>query len=141
MWTSSSTATNPTTAAMMKATSDRPHRDGRRRSSRVGRVGGKHRAAGRQHHGSHFRLDPTQVAGKRLEILKGPMPALTRVAVLWNPAYGPRASASKGRRMRAASWDRRQSPRAMRSPEELEPAFARVAHASAPRRSSSCRIR
>jgi len=46
--------------------------------------------------GLTFDVDATQLAGKRLEILKELIPSVSRVAILWNPRYGPGASRVKG---------------------------------------------
>ena len=83
------TATNPTTAAMMKATSTVPivMAVGVEPVS-AGLVASMARPGGNVT-GLTFDVDPTQLASKRLEILKELVPSLARVAVLWNPTYGP----------------------------------------------------
>jgi putative ABC transport system substrate-binding protein len=46
--------------------------------------------------GLTFDVDAKQLAAKRLEILKELIPSLSRVAILWNPRYGPGMSRVKG---------------------------------------------
>jgi putative ABC transport system substrate-binding protein len=46
--------------------------------------------------GLTFDVDATQLAAKRLEILKDLIPSISRVAILWNPRYGPGTSRFKG---------------------------------------------
>jgi len=83
------TATNPTTAAMMKATSSVPivMAVGVEPVS-AGLVASIARPRGNVT-GLTFDVDPTQLTAKRIEILKELVPALARVAVLWNATYGP----------------------------------------------------
>ena len=57
--------------------------------------------------GLTFDVDPTQLAGKRLEILKELVPSLERAGVLWNPTYGPgslrfKGTEEAGRKLRVA---------------------------------------
>jgi len=90
------TSVNPATLAAMKATTTIPI---------VMTVGVEPVAAGlvaslakpgANVTGLTFDVDATQLAAKRLEILKELMPSVTRVAVLWNPAYGPGMLRFKG---------------------------------------------
>ena len=83
------TSTNPATLAAKQATTTIPI---------VMTVGGEPVAAGliatlakpgANVTGLTFDVDATQLAAKRLEILKELMPSVSRVAVLWNPGYGP----------------------------------------------------
>jgi putative ABC transport system substrate-binding protein len=125
------TATNPTTAAMMKATSTVPI---------VMAVGVEPVSAGLvvsitrpggNVTGLTFDVDPTQVAGKRLEILKELVPSLTRAAVLWNPTYGPgglrfKGTEDAGRKLGIAVVSAR-----VTEPGELETAFAESQRARA----------
>ena len=46
--------------------------------------------------GLTFDVDAKQLAAKRLEILKQLIPSVSRVAILWNPRYGPGISRVKG---------------------------------------------
>jgi putative ABC transport system substrate-binding protein len=83
------TSTNPATLAAKKATASIPI---------VMTVGVEPVAAGlvtslakpgANVTGLTFDVDATQLAAKRLEILKELMPSVSRVAVLWNPGYAP----------------------------------------------------
>ena len=89
-------ATNPTTAAMMRATNTVPivMAVGVEPVS-AGLVAGLTRPGGNVT-GLTFDVDPARVAGKRLELLKELVPSLARVAVLWNPTYGPADLRFKG---------------------------------------------
>jgi hypothetical protein len=53
--------------------------------------------------GLTFDVDATQLAAKRLEILKELIPSVSRVAVLWNPDYRPGLLRVKGTEEAGAS--------------------------------------
>jgi putative ABC transport system substrate-binding protein len=125
------TATNPTTAAMMKATSTVPivMAVGVDPVS-AGLVAGITRPGGNVT-GLTFDVDPTQLASKRLEILKELVPSLARAAVLWNPTYGPaglrfKGTEAAGRKLGIAIISAR-----VTEPGELERAFAELKRARA----------
>jgi putative ABC transport system substrate-binding protein len=125
------TATNPTTAAMMNATSTVPivMAVGVEPVS-AGLVASLSRPGGNVT-GLTFDVDPTQLASKRLEILKELVPSLARVAVLWNPTYGPAGlrltgTGDAGRKLGIAVISAR-----VTEPGELERAFAEVRRARA----------
>jgi ABC-type uncharacterized transport system substrate-binding protein len=90
------TSTNPATLAAQKATATIPI---------VMTVGVEPIAAGlvaslakpgANVTGLTFDVDATQLAAKRLEILKELLPSVSRVAVLWNPGYAPGSLRFKG---------------------------------------------
>ena len=125
------TATNPTTAAMMKATSTVPivMAVGVDPVS-AGLVAGMTKPGGNVT-GLTFDVDPTQLASKRLEILKELVPSLARVGVLWNPTYGPaglrfKGTEAGGRQLGIAVISAR-----VTEPGELERAFAELQRARA----------
>jgi len=125
------TATNPTTAAMMKATTTVPivMTVGVEPVS-AGLVASITRPGGNVT-GLTFDVDPTQLAGKRLEILKQLVPSLERAAVLWNPTYGPaglrfKGTEEAGRKLRIAVISAR-----VTVPGEIERAFAELQRARA----------
>lgn len=125
------TATNPTTAAMMKATSTVPivMAVGVEPVS-AGLVAGITRPGGNVT-GLTFDVDPAQLAGKRLGILKELVPSLARAAVLWNPTYGPgglrfKGTEDAGRKLGIAVISAR-----VTEPGQLEPAFAELQRARA----------
>jgi putative ABC transport system substrate-binding protein len=125
------TATNPTTTAMMKATSTVPivMAVGVEPVS-AGLVASITRPGGNVT-GLTFDVDPAQLAGKRLGILKELVPSLARVGVLWNPTYGPgglrfKGTEDAGRKLGIAVISAR-----VTEPGELEPAFAELQRARA----------
>ena len=90
------TSTNPTTLAAKKATTTIPI---------IMTVGVDPVAAGlvaslarpgANITGLTFDVDAKQLAAKRLEILKELIPSVSRVAILWNPRYGPGMSRVQG---------------------------------------------
>jgi putative tryptophan/tyrosine transport system substrate-binding protein len=90
------TSTNPTTLAAKKATTTIPI---------IMTVGVDPVAAGlvaslarpgANVTGLTFDVDANQLAAKRLEILKELIPSVSRVAILWNPRYGPGMSRVEG---------------------------------------------
>jgi putative ABC transport system substrate-binding protein len=120
------TATNPTTVAMMKATRTVPivMAVGVDPVS-AGLVASITRPGGNVT-GLTFDVDPTQLASKRLEILKELVPSLARAAVLWNPTYGPaglrfKGTEAAGRKLKIAIISAR-----VTEPGELERAFAEL---------------
>jgi len=125
------TSTNPTTAAMMKATTTVPivMTIGVEPVS-AGLVANITRPGGNVT-GLTFDVDPTQLAGKRLDILKELLPSLSRAAVLWNPTYGPaglrfKGTEDAGRKLGIAVISAR-----VTEPGELERAFAELQRARA----------
>ena len=125
------TATNPTTTAMMKVTSTVPivMAVGVEPVS-AGLVASITRPGGNVT-GLTFDVDPAQLAGKRLGILKELVPSLARVGVLWNPTYGPgglrfKGTEDAGRKLGIAVISAR-----VTEPGELEPAFAELQRARA----------
>jgi putative tryptophan/tyrosine transport system substrate-binding protein len=104
------TSTNPTTLAVMKATTTipivmtiavEPVAAGLVKS--IANPGGNVT-------GLTFDVDATQLSAKRLELLKELLPSLSRVAVLWNPTYGPgrlrlRGTEDAARKLGIASID------------------------------------
>jgi putative ABC transport system substrate-binding protein len=125
------TATNPTTAAMMKVTTTVPivMTVGVEPVS-AGLVASITRPGGNVT-GLTFDVDPTELAGKRLELLKELVPSLARAAVLWNPTYVPaglrfKATEDAGRKLGIAVISTR-----VTQPSELERAFAELQRARA----------
>jgi putative ABC transport system substrate-binding protein len=125
------TSTNPTTAAMMKATSTVPivMAVGVEPVS-AGLVASMTRPGGNVT-GLTFDVDPTQLAGKRLEILKGLVPSLARAGVLWNPTYGPAGLRFKGTEDAGRELGVAVIAARVTEPGELERAFADLQRARA----------
>ena len=75
---------------------------------------------------------PREMAGKRLELLKAAMPAVTRVAVLANPANQP-SSTRQVQEVQVVAQALGVQPQvvAIRSPEEFKPAFTAMTEAGA----------
>jgi putative ABC transport system substrate-binding protein len=124
-------ATNPTTAALMKATSTVPivMAVGVEPVS-AGLVAGMTRPGGNVT-GLTFDVDPTLLAGKRLEIVKELVPSLARAAVLWNPTYGPAGLRFKGTEVVGRKLGIAVISARVTEPGELERAFAELQRARA----------
>jgi hypothetical protein len=73
-----------------------PDRHDRRCRAGCGWAGGESRKPWGQRDGLTFDVDAAQLAAKRLEILQQLLPSVSRVAVLWNPSYGPGTLRFKG---------------------------------------------
>jgi putative ABC transport system substrate-binding protein len=120
------TATNPTTAAMMKATSTIPIvMTTGVEPVEAGLVASVTRPGGNVT-GLTFDVDPGQLAGKRLSLLKDLMPSLARVAVLWNPAYAPAGLRFKGTEDAARKMEIAVASAQVTEPGDLERAFAEL---------------
>src|SRR3989441_13101382 len=70
-----------------------------------------------------------ELSGKRLELLKEIVPGLTQVAVLWNAANPANAAAWHETQAAAGALGLRLHSQEVRSPQDLEGAFARTAQA------------
>jgi putative ABC transport system substrate-binding protein len=79
------TSTNPSTVAVMKATTTVPIVMTIAVEPVAARLVKSITKPGGNVTGLTFDVDPEQLAAKRLEILKELVPSLVRVAVLWNP--------------------------------------------------------
>jgi ABC-type uncharacterized transport system substrate-binding protein len=67
-----------------------------------------------------------ELAAKRLELLKQTFPTISRVAVLWNPAYSDFKADWREMRATAHALNITLHPVEFRRPDELEPAFAAI---------------
>jgi putative ABC transport system substrate-binding protein len=64
------------------------------------------------------------ITAKQLELLKEPMPRLSRVAVLWNPATTAHVTSLKALEVAARTLRVRLQPIEVRTPQDIESAFA-----------------
>jgi len=69
-----------------------------------------------------------ELVGKRLEFLKETLPGLSRVAVLWNPESRTNLDSLRDAQAAARSLRLQVQPAEVRRPEDLERAFASMAH-------------
>jgi len=69
-----------------------------------------------------------ELVGKRLELLKETLPGLLRIAVLWNPASRTELVSLRNAEAAAKSLGLQIQPAGVRRPEDLEKAFASLAH-------------
>jgi putative ABC transport system substrate-binding protein len=81
--------------------------------------------------GLTFDVDATQLAAKRLEILKELVPSVSRVAILWNPRYGPGMSRVKGTEEAAHQLGIVTVPAQLSEHIDLERTFAEIRRARA----------
>ena len=69
-----------------------------------------------------------ELVGKRLELLKETLPGLSRVALLWNPESRTNVDSLREAQAAARSLGLQVQPMEVRRPEDLEKAFASMAH-------------
>ncbi len=81
--------------------------------------------------GLTFDVDAKQLAAKRLEILKELIPSVSRVAILWNPRYGPGMSRVKGTEEAAHKLGIMTVSAQLSEPSGLERAFREIQRARA----------
>jgi putative ABC transport system substrate-binding protein len=81
--------------------------------------------------GLTFDVDAEQLAAKRLAILKELIPSVSRVAILWNPGYGPGMSRVKGTEDAAHKLGIVTMSARLSGPGDLERTFADIRRARA----------
>ena len=69
-----------------------------------------------------------ELVGKRIELLKETLPGLSRIAVLWNPESRTQPLSLRDAEAAAKSLGLQVRPAEVRGPEDLEKAFASIAH-------------
>jgi putative ABC transport system substrate-binding protein len=69
-----------------------------------------------------------ELIGKRIELLKETLPGLSRIAWLWNPESRTQPLSLRDAEAAARSLGLQVRPAEVRRPEDLEKAFARIAH-------------
>jgi putative ABC transport system substrate-binding protein len=69
-----------------------------------------------------------ELVGKRIELLKETLPGLSRIAVLWNPESRTQPLSLRDAEAAAKSLGLQVRPAEVRRPEDLEKAFASIAH-------------
>ena len=69
-----------------------------------------------------------ELVGKRIELLKEALPRLSRIAVLWNPESRTQPLSLRDAEAAAKSLGLQIRPAEVRGPEDLEKAFASIAH-------------
>ena len=81
--------------------------------------------------GLTFDVDAELLAAKRLAILKELIPSVSRVAILWNPGYGPGTSRVKGTEEAAHKLGIVTIPARVSGQSDLERTFTEIRHARA----------
>jgi putative tryptophan/tyrosine transport system substrate-binding protein len=81
--------------------------------------------------GLTFDVDAKQLAAKRMEILKELIPSVSRVAILWNPGYGPGLSRVKGTEEAAHQFGIATISAQLSEPSDLERTFTEIRRARA----------